>query len=400
MQQADAAGTSLRPRFPALDPEPPPRPWRRAASVLVVIVVVLAGVLGYTALRQRHHNAGASAGQPAQGSPFTGLILALTPSGVLSLTDVRTGRVVLLKKLGEFPANPPPSVSPDGKYFVSPAMGALLSLVVPAQPAVVRNSLTFPAYTNLSLPDPFSNHDASMLIQGTQANYQTAFSPYAVQSVQTGRTASLGIADSAAGDPAAPGAFVSYVHPSRVTPPRGVHPDIGIELRDAGAAVRVIATAAMIDHVLGITPRYGVRLVPYPNPQGTMVAVAVQPIGDYGTGGVVVYSRAGKMLGFQTVDPSGARAITWSPSGTTLAFVGQGDNSADFTDWEVGGGSSTSVMPASLGQIDECVWSPDSLSVLCGGGPTGSWWIVQSGTTYALAGHGQVLAWLGGRLTG
>jgi hypothetical protein len=367
------------------------------APALLVLVVLIAGLSFYAALRPGHHGGGA--GERTQASPFSGLILAQTSSGVLSLTDVHTGRVVLLRKLGQFPGNPPPSVSPDGKYLVAPAMGTLLSLAAPARPAKVRSALTFPSNTNFALADPFSDHDAGMLIQGNQFGFRLAFSNYSVQSVQSGHTTSLGIADSAAGDPRALGAFVSYAHPSIVTAPRGVYPDIRIELRDAGAAPQVIATSEMIDHVLGITPRYGVTLVPYPNPQGTMVAVTVQPIGDE-PAGVVVYSRAGKMLGFQTVARGGARGVAWSRSGTTLAYASQGSNSAELTEWEVGSQSTTSQMLASLGQISECSWSPDGLSVLCGGGPAGAWRVVQSGLTYTLTGHGQVLAWLAGRLAG
>lgn len=400
MQPADAAGASLRPRFPALDPEPPRRSWRGAVLALAVVVVVAAGLSGYAALRPGHRHG--DAGERTRTSPFSGLILAQTSSGVLSLTDVHTGRVMLLRKLGEFSSIPPPLVSPDDKYLVSAAMGTLFSLAIPTRPAKVANALTFPStsFNDISTTDPFSDHDASMLIQRTWFGYVTAFSSYSVQSVQSGRTASLGIADSAAGDPQAPGAFVSYAHPSRVTPPHGVHPDISVELRDAGAAPKVIATAAMIDHVLGIMPRYGVTLVPYPNPQGTMVAVAVRAIGGGEPGGIVVYSRAGKMLGFQMVGPSGVRGVAWSRSGTRLAFVGQGYYSADLTEWEISSQSATSETPASLRQIGECAWSPDELAVLCGGGSAGAWWISQSGTTYSFAGHGQVLAWLAGSLAG
>lgn len=398
MQPADAAGAGLRPRFPALDPEPPRRQWHRAAPALVVVIIVLAGVVGYAALRPGHHGGGV--GQRTRTSPFSGLILAQASSGALSLTDMHTGRVMLLRKLGEFSPNPPPLVSPDGKYLVAAAMGTLFSLATPTQPAKLPNALTFPSttFSNVSITDPFSDDDASMLIQNTQIGYVTAFSGYEVQSVQSGHTTSLGIADSAAGDPQAPGAFVSYAHPSRVTPPDGVHPDIGVELRDVGAAPKVLVTSAMIDHALGITPRYGVTLVPYPNPQGTMMAIAVRAIGGDAPGGVVVYSRAGKLLGFQMVGPSGVRGLAWSRSGRMLTFAGQGNNGAELTLWEVGSQSTTDEMPVSLRQIDECAWSPDELSVLCGGGPAGDWWIVQSGTTYTFTGQGMVLAWLGGRL--
>ena len=69
-----------------------------------------------------------SAEQSARGSPFTGLILAQTESGVMSLTDVHSGRVRLLRALGVLPQNPPPAVSPDDKFLVSPAMARLFSL--------------------------------------------------------------------------------------------------------------------------------------------------------------------------------------------------------------------------------------------------------------------------------
>src|SRR5262249_46586183 len=141
--------------------------------------------------------------------------------------------------------------------------------------------------------------------------------------------------DSAAADPQAPGAFVAYAKPSRVTPPGGVQPDVRLELRDAGARPRVLATSARITHALGIKSRYGVTLIPFANPQGTMVAVAVQPIGG-GPGGVVVVSRRGKLLGHQSVVLGRSPALAWSRSGTTLAHVGAGTYGAELTEWQVG----------------------------------------------------------------
>jgi hypothetical protein len=319
----------------------------------------------------------------------------------MSLTDVHTGRVMLLRALGTLPQSPPPAVSADGKFLVSVAMGRLFSLARPVQPANVPNALTFPTYTNLYLPDPFSDHDASLVVQSYPAYYPTPPATYSVQSVRTGRTTPLGIGDSgAAADPQVAGAFVAYARPSRVTPPGGAQPDIRLELRDAGARPRVLATSARIIHVLGIRPRYGVTLVPLPNPQGTMVAVAVQSIGGSGQGGIVVYSRGGRLLGFQSAGISGSPAVAWSRSGTSLAYLSQGSSGAELTRWEIGAQSTTSELQVPVSHVSECLWSPDDLSVLCGGGARGSWWISQSGTTYELAGNGVPLAWLGGGLGG
>jgi hypothetical protein len=148
--------------------------------------------------------------------------------------------------------------------------------------------------------------------------------------------------------------------------------------------------------VLGVAPRYGVTLAPFANRVGTMVAVAVRPVGG-GPGGIVVLSRSGKILGFQAV-AGGGSALAWSRTGSALAYVGRGTYGAELTEWEIGGQSTTSLLPVPFSHISECAWSPDDLSVLCGGRSDRSWYISQSGTTYVVPGHGQVLAWLAGRL--
>jgi len=394
-------------RFPALDPEPPRRPWRIAGRILIVLAVVLAAGVGYSVFShggpgQRNGPAAQAAGTRPGGSrsgpAFGGVVLAETRGGILTLTDLTSGKVVVLKKLGQFNTTALPEVSTDGGYLLDLDTGRLLSLSSLLHPAAVPNKLTFePGLAPFFLPQPWSDHDGSVIAMN-ELSYGAGPPVASVQSVHSGSTVSLGKADYAAGDPQQPGAFVAV--PASTPPSKsGVQPDGRLDLKDVGAHARVLASSAALSHAVHITASTPVTLVPTVNPQGTMVAVEVQSIYGGGAGGIVVLSRSGKVLGTELA--SGSPSITWSASGKTLAFVGEGTAGLEVTEWEVGVQSVTNVLDGSGGASGyECFWSPDGKSVLCAG-QNNSWIVTRPASpndSYEFAGDGQVLAWLNGRL--
>jgi hypothetical protein len=398
MLSVESKRTELRPRFPALDPEPPRRQWQRRRVIPVAALAVAVGVaaLGY-ALVPAGSRPHVTQTRPAS---FGGMILAETRDGRLTLTDLRTGRVARLTNLGLFPTSPPPVVSADGKYLISPAMGELISLADPAKPAKIKTALSFSVNSSPWLTSPFANRDTSLIVQAMVYTSPVARARTSVQSVATGGTVSLGIADSAGGDPQRAGAFVSVPRPGLQPPADEATPDMRLELRDAGAPTRILATAARLGHVLGIKAVNAITLTPVPNPQGTMVAVEVRPATRHGSSGIVVLSRTGKVLGSQSAGTAGIPAMAWARSGASLAYIGRGTYGPELTQWTVGGQTTTGMFPVGTGSIGRCVWSPDGLSVLCMAEPNGTWLIMRSGRAEQGRGHGNVLAWLPGGLGG
>jgi hypothetical protein len=398
MLSVESERAESRPRFPALDPEPPRRQWQRRR---VIPVAALAGAVGLAALGYALVPAGSRPHvTPRRPASFGGMILAESRDGVLTLTDLRTERVARLTKLGRLPTSPPPAVSADGKFVVAPAAGDVISLSDPAKPAKIKTALSLNVDSSPYLTSPFANQDASLIVQATRHGLPIASAPTSIQSMATGRAVSLGIADRVAGDPQTAGAFASVAR-AGVQPTAGkAVPDSRIELRTAGLPARVLATAARLGHVLGIRAVNALTLTPVPNARGTMVAVEVRPVGRHGSSGIVVINRVGRVLGAESVGPGGTPTVAWTRSGASLANIGLGSYSPELTQWTIGGGSTTGMFPAGTRRIGRCVWSPDGLSVLCMAGRNGTWLIMQSGRVEQLRGHGTVLAWLPGGLGG
>jgi ABC-type dipeptide/oligopeptide/nickel transport system ATPase subunit len=169
MQPADSSQISQRPRFPALDPEPPPRRLRPVVAVL--IVVILAGLgswLGYTQSGTTPHRSTVVPVSYVRG--LTGVVLAEAPKSVLSATDMQAGKAVMLSNLGQFSSSPNPAVSADGKFLLDAATGRLLSLASLSHPQTAPNALTFsPGNMPGFLANPWSDHDASERAAGRPA---------------------------------------------------------------------------------------------------------------------------------------------------------------------------------------------------------------------------------------
>ena len=389
MQQADSSQISPRSPFPALDPEPPPHPWRRLGATLIVgLAIALGSWLGYNLSGSAPHRSAAAAASFTRG--LTGVVLAETPGSYLSATDMQTGKVVVFSKLGQFSSNPEPAVTADGRYLLDAAIDRLLSLSSIGHPQVVPNALSFSTGDmGAFMADPWSDHDNGVVEVAPNAM---------VEFVRTGRAVSLGTADFAAGDPQHAGAFFGVPGPGQPSPD-GVFPDGEVVLADVGARSRLLATTAQLNHAAGIKRTTRASLVPIPSPQGSRVAVEVIPLTRSRAASVAVLSRRGALLGSQPLGGGGLAWIGWSHSGRALAIVGDSKAGPELTEWTVGGRSVTTVLHDSTKRgPTTCAWSPDDTSVICDGGPRGNWLVIRSGTESVAAGQGQPLLWTSGRL--
>jgi hypothetical protein len=397
-------GATSRPRFPALDPEPPPRPWWWRAVVGAGVLAAVGAAAAAVVLWSLSPGPAGPAGAEPPHLPAAvdhGRIVAVGRGGYLALSDPDGTHVASVRALGSFGYLV--AAAPDGRYL-SAGNGEIL---------VVRNGATLATYASrvplssnyaAAWPYPFADHDRYLvMLQGEGGSVQN---PVSVFYLATGAQQSLGVADVAAGDPVAAGAFVSVATPPVASAtPSPLFPDSRIELRDAGRPTVVLATAAALNRDLGQDPGVPARLLPYPDPSGDKVAVEVlsSPSGQDGEG-IVVLSRAGRVLATSPA-PFGVQGIpAWSPSGTSLAYSSTGGTGPALFMWTPGRPAVRITFPSGI-RYDWCVWSPDGRSIVCAllgaSSPSGTQdWVVADASARVFTtvhGHGRPVAWLPGR---
>lgn len=216
----------------------------------------------------------------------------------------------------------------------------------------------------------------------------------------------LGPADSAVGDPAAVGAFVSVVAARQpgAAPPwdRSGPADARIELRDAGKPTAVLGTAPQLNRDAGLPPDQPVHLGVFPAPDGSKVAVMLNPaIGGDANSAMVVVDRGGRMMAVAdaAIGPIQYSTPYWSPDGSALAYTTFGT-----------GGTSLAVLagpdrvaiqdfqPST--SVDGCAWSPDSAWLLCQTvtAYTSDWVLARNSAglspIYSFPARGRPLIWL------
>ena len=135
------------------------------------------------------------------------------------------------------------------------------------------------------------------MLQDFGAQSQSSSNPISVVPLATGRAVSLGAGDQVAGDPQAPGAFVSVAAPAAPSASIQGGADAQIVLRDAGRPPVLLATAAALNSDLGYARSLPASLDPVPSPSGSEVAVAVRPEGASVTG-IVILNRTGQSAEF------------------------------------------------------------------------------------------------------
>lgn len=394
---------SGRPRFPALDPEPPPSASRRRVAVrLAVTAVVLAALAGSGYLLGPGHNPATATARKSISARYLSAapvarIVSITPKNYLALSNLREGRATLLKTLGQMTSTPIPTL--DGRYLVSP-YGQLISISGAGSPGLAHSRISFNGYQEPAFWGPLADHDLYAVVLDSSQGFGSTENPVSLQALATGRSVGLGVGDNVSGDPARPGVFTSVAAPIHATAEANqAFPDSRVELRDAGRPRVTLATVAQLDRDLQLPAGTQAALLPVADPAGDKVAVAVQPTSATSRPGVVVLTRTGRVV--KTFSGlSGLIVPVWSQSGQSLAFA-TGGAQAQLYIWA--GGSRTHQVRLPTGEYASCVWSPDGAWILCpdqGSSGSGRAWMLTSSdgaTTVHTSGPGFPIAWLGGK---
>lgn len=183
------------------------------------------------------------------------------------------------------------------------------------------------------------------------------------------RAVSLGSANDAAGDPEAFGAFVAVAAPAG--PRTGSTATYGladsrVEIRDAGRAAVVLATAAQLIRDAGLDPGQPVNLTVFPDHAGGKVAVVVNPVAGRETDSpVVVLDRRGGVVEVVAPGrgPTEYTTLFWSPDDTSLAYSTFTSTGTALGVVKGGQAALQPLQPDS--SVTGCTWSPDSAWVLC-----------------------------------
>ena len=220
-------------------------------------------------------------------------------------------------------------------------------------------------------PDTFAAGDTAVIVVASSGE-QLHTGAISALLLQGRRSVALGIADEAAGDPQALGAFVSVALPgaSSEVPVGGYLglPDSRVELRDAGQPAWVLATAAQLNAALGQPKAQPVHLSVFPNPAGTAVAVMLDPpLGADRNVSVVVLDRAGRVIGRvpAAVGPVQYSWLSWSPDGRSLAYQTGAPSGTSLAVWREGGQTLVRTAPDNRAAFGYCLWSPDGSAILC-----------------------------------
>jgi hypothetical protein len=398
-----------RRRFPALDPEPPPPPWWRRllvpAGVLAAVAVVVTAVRlllplvvgspasrSPEAVRLGHHPVG-----PAVRA--AGRVVLVTGSGSLALANPDGSHLARPGGLGN--VGDAVAASPDNRY-ISLLNGQVISISAGPRLASFPGKVQLSSNTTVTLPDPFADHGrAVVMLQDYGDPTFSSSNPISVISIATGRSVSLGTGDQVAGDPAAAGVFTTVTGPL----PTGAvslqnNPDATVVLRDAGRPPVLLATASELSHDVGLPRHLAVSLAVYPSPSGASAAVTVRPASGGSDGGIVILTRAGRMVAALLVRRGAGPDLSapfWSPSAKSLAYLSTGrSGAAQLSIWAAGRPIESSDLPASAGRYGSCVWAPDGTSVLCASAGGSEWVVARAagGQTAVTPGPGLPVAWL------
>ena len=357
--------------FPALDEEPPPPSLRsrlRRLAIAVVAAIVLggAGVGGWAIYNSVRSDGGS-------GSPGDRILL-MTGAKFLALAEPDGTGVQQFTRFGAIGGSMG-FVSPDGRTLLTDTGDTVAlrdgepvshstALYTPlASTTVVKNTGggVYSSSGSIFTLTPFADHGADvvfstpeLLPNGDPSSLQ------AVDIVPTagGKARSLGLADDYVGDPQQAAAFVSVPAKGQANS-SGDLADTAIEHRVAGGPTTTLVTAAQITKDLGLAQTPQLSLGLFPDPTGKALAVVVRDVGSDQTLGVLVYSRAGKLVAHTSTAAVGP--LNWNPTGSKLMF----DTGHGAAVWTPGGSTQRIPIPSNASLFQNCVWSPDGSRAVC-----------------------------------
>ena len=409
-----------RRRFPALDPEPPPRRWyeraARFATVVAVAGAVAAGVVFVVRVIGHSGRPAAPIGPVTGTASRVGRVALVSTDGSVALSDVDGTHLTTLHSLRRYP-DQLLALSIDGRYLV--ASDGTIIAVQGGGVSIQQAHAVVTTQQMEAMPDPLANRDQDLIVGPASSIGLAPWDPFQERIFEpvhfagtvsaipfgTGKPVGLGIADAAAGDPQQVGAFVSV--PSGESPHAAVNegvpaPDARVELRDVGRPAVILATADSLNSALGQKPGGRVSLVPFPTPDGDRVAITVTDASEAGTSeGIVVLDRSGHVQYTLSAGsaPEAGQALAWSPDGRSLAFMSQGSTSSDVVVWVPGQRPLIRADPTPDDVPIRCLWAPDASAVLCATQPPdGSvdWNVAgaRGGPVVAITARGLPVAWL------
>jgi hypothetical protein len=338
-------------------------------AALLAVTGSLVGTAVTSGGRTRPPRAPSAAPRPARppAAALTGRILAQDAHGTLVLVDPATDQVVGPAGLGSL-SGEVVMAAPD-RRFVTTLQGDVLAinngglLVQTSSPRITQ--------ALLGAPGTFADGDRAVIVVASGAE-QLRTGAISALILADRRTVALGIADEAAGDPQAVGAFVSVAVAGAPNegPTAGYFglPDSRVERREAGQPAVRLATTAQLNIALREPANQPVHLSVFPNPAGTAVAVVLNPpLGGARNVGVVVLDRAGHVVG--VVPPaSGPLEYTWpswSPDGRSLAYPSFSPSGTSLAIWRETGQLLIRTAPDNGAAFGYCLWSPDGSAILC-----------------------------------
>jgi hypothetical protein len=307
--------------------------------------------------------------------------------------------------------------APAGGLFISRPDGSHSSQLRPralspgtASPIVVVGDRTFATTPyavngNVLAGDPLADGGKAVVVTIPAADPELP-SSVSVVAVTGTQVATLGRADSAAGDPAAFGAFVTVavvLESERGRSGSNARPsDSRVELRDVGRPAAVLATAAELNGAVGADPRRAVSLAVFPDQDGGKVAVVVNSLaGNESNSAVVILDRHGRRLGSvgSGAGPIQYTSLYWSPDDRSFAFSSFDSLGVTLTvvDSTYRLASQEFDSPTS---VAGCTWSPDSSWLLCQATSAfvDNWVIARNTVTllpiYSIPGRGIPIGWL------
>ncbi len=300
-----------------------------------------------------------------------GRVLFMSSSGIYGLASPDGTGVRELVGLGTHSVSGGAYAFPsfDGRYAVA-TDGTVIAVDGTTPSLQSANLDVATGAQQLDYDNPFTDDDQDVVIfHGGPSGYASTNASVVLVRWRSGaQVGSLGAADQyagGAGDPQAPGAFLSVALPA-TSEGEG---DEQVELRDVGKQPVVLATAAVVDRALGQpTSRYFV-LSPYPDPAGDKVAITVNTIqpGSGPSVGVIVVDRSGHVLGSLSglAAPQGGYAVTWSPDGRSLLYVATGNGGQEVGEWMPGSSPLFRALPDASKTAGVCIWSADASQILC-----------------------------------
>lgn len=327
------------------------------------VVAVLAFAVAVTAVVWAS-SSGSSRPGPLNG--LVGRVLIESQTGAVSWVNPANGNgeAQLLDRGRRLT---PIAVSPEGTTLLD-SSGAEVTLQgerLVDRPTAVGRMLS--NATLLAQPSAFADDDQAVVLLNRRTPGSGAVAT--LVSLRDGHQVSLGIVDSAAGDPQDRGAFVSVPsRPFRAQTADAAFSDVAVELLAAGGSPTTLITAQQVDQDVGWLPSTPVRLGVYPDPTGSSVAVVVNPLSPTtGDVPIVILTRQGGLLAALSdqAGPMYATRPSWSPGGHQLAYPTYNKTGIALAIGTETGTFERLPAPPSTNTIGPCIWSPDSTDVLC-----------------------------------